>query len=461
MAKKTLPKKEPPVSVKGMRDIIGSEYYKYEGFLEKASEIAMYYGFQPIDTPILEKEELFRSGIGESTDIVEKEMYALRTRGGDRLVLRPEETAPIMRSYIEHGMQSWPQPVSLYYKGPLFRHDTPQRGRYRQFTTFGLEMLGTSKSIADAEVIHTSAIILREAGLEHIVCDINSIGDKECRPHYIRELTGYYKKHIGDLCSDCKRRIKENPLRLLDCKEKKCLSIKEGAPQSVTFLCDGCRKHFKEVLEYLEALGIPYRLNNSLVRGLDYYTRTVFEITEEDEEVAEHLLKNSTETQDSKKKETTDKKEKEEPAATPLLSLCGGGRYDFLARALGARKDIPGVGVGFGVDRIFLSKQFEAQNPRIVKQPKVFFIQLGFDAKLKSLGIIEILRKAKMPLTQSLAKDSLGSQLAAAEKLRVPYSIIFGQKEALDETVIIRDMHTRSQDTVPIKDLGKYIKGMK
>ena len=473
-------KKEVPQSVKGMRDIIGEDWYSYEGFLEKASEIAIYYGFRPIETPILEHEELFRSGVGEGTDIVDKEMYTLRTRGGDHLVLRPEGTAPIMRAYLERGMQSLPQPVSFYYREPLFRYESPQRGRYRQHTQFGLEVLGTGKSIADAEVIHILHTIVRESGIENSIFEINSIGDEECRPKYIRELSNYYKKHISEICNDCKRRLKENPLRLLDCKEAKWQPVKEHAPNSLASLCEPCRKHFKEVLEYLTALDIPYRINNYLVRGIDYYTRTVFEIVEDATlpadggEAAQEAVDAPTDEGESDADEDPEQKEAKEKAKKVKmaekeqeergslgLSLGGGGRYDYLARHLGNRKDVPGVGGGLGVDRILLAKGFQKRNPRIIKEPKIFFIQLGFDAKLKTLGVLEILRKAKIPLTQSLAKDSLSSQLQIAEKLRVPYSIIFGQKEAMEDSVIIRTMATRSQETVPIKDLAKYVKGMK
>lgn len=448
MPKKTAQsaKKEVPTSVKGMRDIIGDEYYAYEGFFEKASEIAMYYGFRPIETPILEKEELFTSGVGEGTDIVEKEMYELKTKGGDHLVMRPEGTAAIMRAYVEHGMQSWSQPVMLYYKGPFFRHENPQKGRQREHRQFGLEILGTTKSIADATIIHTMMIILREAGLENIVFNINSIGDKECRPKYIRELVNYYKKHIADLCVDCKRRIKENPLRLLDCKNVKCQELKESAPNSITHLCDECRVHFKEVLEYLEALNIPYRINNNLVRGIDYYTRTVFEITEEGDIASEEIVEGE--------------KEEKEASRAPL-SIGGGGRYDYLAKNLGSRKDVPACGGSMGLERIFMSKGYKRQAPRIIKNPKVYFIQLGTHAKMRSLNIIEILRNAKTPLLQTLAKDSLGGQLAMAEKLKIPYAIIFGEKESIDDTVIVRDMNTRSQDTVKIIDLPKYLKTIK
>ena len=445
-------KKEPPTTVKGMQDVIGEEYYAYSGFFEKASEVAMYYGFRPIETPILEKEELFTSGVGLDTDIVEKEMYTLKTKGGDHLVMRPEGTAPIMRAYLEHGMQSWSQPVMLYYKGPFFRHENPQKGRSREFQSFGLEILCTQKSIADATIIHTTMIILKEAGLQNLVLNINSVGDKECRPKYVRELVSYYKKHISELCVDCKRRIKENPLRLLDCKNPKCQDIKAGAPSSVTHLCDECRSHFKEVLEYLEALNIPYRINNNLVRGLDYYSRTVFEITEETVETVEEEI--------SEEKKKEGKEEPKEIVATSL-ALGGGGRYDYLARNLGSKKDIPGIGVGLGVERIFMTQGYKRQDPRIIKHPKVYFIQLGTHAKMRSLNIIEILRNARVPLMQSLAKDSLGSQLASAEKLKIPYAMIFGEKESIDDTVIIRDMNTRSQDTVKIVDLPKFLKTIK
>lgn len=448
-------KKEPPTSVKGMRDLIGDEFYAYEGFLEKASEVAMYYGFKPIETPLLEKEELFTSGIGEGTDIVEKEMYGLKTKGGDRLVMRPEGTAPVMRAYIEHGMQSWSQPVMFYYKGPFFRHENPQKGRQREFFGFGLEVLGSPKSIADATVIHTAMIILREAGLKNLALDINSIGDKECRPKYLRELSNYYKKHISELCADCKRRLKENPLRLLDCKNEKCVELKESAPNSIAHLCDGCRVHFKEVLEYLEALQIPYRINNNLVRGIDYYTRTVFEIYED----IENLPPEPEEKSDNQKGKAG-KEEKEVPCSAPL-ALGGGGRYDYLARNIGSRKDVPAIGMSIGADRVMMSREYKKQNPRIVKPPKVYFIQLGTHAKMRSLNIIEILRNARVPLFQSLAKDSLSGQLATAERMKIPFAIIFGEKEALDDTVIVRDMNTRSQETVKIADLAKYIKTIK
>jgi len=451
--KKNTAKKVPPQAPKGMRDIMGESFYAYQGFYEKSAEIAEYYGFKPIETPILEETELFNSGVGASTDIVEKEMFSLKTKGGDSLTLRPEGTAPIVRAYIENGMQSWPQPVMLYYFGQFFRHEKPQRGRWRELRQFGLEILGTDKSIADAIIIKTAITILEEAGLKNLSVQINSIGDKTCRGSFKRDLVNYYKKHQGEICKDCKIRMKTNPLRLLDCKDPKCQPIKEKAPQSVSFLCDTCKQHFKEVLEYLEILGIEYTINNNLVRGIDYYTRTVFEIVSKTPVVnAEPEIK----------KEGEEKIEKtEEQVINQPLSIGGGGRYDYLAKSLGNRKDVSAVGFGIGVDRVVMSKDFEPIMPRCLKKPKFYFIQLGFSAKLKSLSIIEILRKTKVGIMHSLSKDSLSAQLATAEKLKIPYAIILGQKEVLDGTVLIRNMDDRSQDEIKVEKLGEYIKKLK
>lgn len=427
-------KKETPQSLKGMYDILDDQYYIYQGLFEKAQEIALYYGFKPIETPVLEREEVFVSAIGEGTDVVDKEMYSFRSKGGERLSLRPEYTASVMRAYLEHGMQTLPQPVMLYSYGPVFRHENPQKGRLRQFRQFNLEILGTSKSIADALIIRTLTTILEEYGFKNLIVDINSMGDKETRPLFIKELTTYYKKHLGDLCKDCNERIKTNPLRLLDCKQPSCQPFKENAPSSLSHLSNDARTHFKEVLQYLEEMGIQYRINNSLVRGLDYYSRTVFEIIKTDID------------EQGKEKEIT---------------ITGGGRYDYLGKMMGSKKDIPSVGTGLGIERIMMFPECKKLLPRIIKQPKVYFIQLGFEAKLKSLCIMETLRKAHIPVYQTLSKDSLSAQLATAEKMEIPYCIIFGQKEAMDNTVIVRNMSVHSQDTVKIDALSDYIKHLK
>jgi histidyl-tRNA synthetase len=422
--------KKELASPKGMRDIIGDDYYKFQGLFEKAQEVAVYYGFKPIETPILEHEDTFTTAVGVGTDIVDKEMYTLKTKGGDHLAMRPEQTAGLMRAYIQHGMQNQTQPVLFYHSGPVFRHDKPQRGRYRQFYQFDVDALGSEKSIADAIVIKTIYTILEEAGAKDLSVTINSIGDKESRPTYIRELTNYYKKHIDELPPLDRERLKTNPLRILDSKEPATIAINAGAPDSISYLSAAGKKHFKEVLEYLDQMNIPYQIDKLLVRGLSYYTHTVFEIIVQNEEGQN-------------------------------MTIAGGGRYDYLGKQLGSKKDIPAMGGSIGMDRIVEQPWFKDLAPRIMKKPKVYFIQVGNEAKLKSLNIIEILRKAHVPIMQSISKDSLGSQLAVAEKSEVPYVMIFGQMEAVHDTVIIRNMETRSQETVAISELSAYIKHLK
>jgi histidyl-tRNA synthetase len=417
-------------SPKGMRDIIGDDYYKFQGFFEKAQEVAVYYGFSPIETPILEHEETFTTAVGIGTDIVDKEMYTLKTKGGDHLAMRPEQTAGLMRAYIEHGMSNMPQPVLLYHTGPVFRHDKPQKGRYRQFTQFDIDALGSEKSIMDALVIKVMYTILEECGAKGLSVTINSIGDKESRPAYIRELTNYYKKHLEDLAPIDRERLKTNPLRILDSKEPSTIAINQGAPDAVSYLSAHGKKHFKEVLEYLDQMEIPYQIDKLLVRGLSYYTHTVFEIIVENEDGSK-------------------------------MTIAGGGRYDYLGKQLGSKKDVPAMGGSFGVDRLIEQPWFKDLAPRIMKKPKVYFIQIGAEAKLKSLNIIEILRKAHVPIMQSISKDSLGAQLGVAEKSGAPYVMIFGQMEAVQDMVIVRNMETRSQETVKISELASYLKHLK
>lgn len=446
--KEAEPKKEIFRTLKGMRDLIDEKYYGYQGFFEKAAEVALYYGFKPIETPILEREEIFVRTVGEASDIVEKEMYRLKTVGGDRLVARPEGTAPVVRAYLENGLQAWPQPVMLYYAGPFFRHDRPQRGRYRELRQFGLEILGSDKAINDALTIKLTTTIIEEAGLHNLRVEISSIGDKECRPNFRRELANYYRRHTDKLCADCLRRLRDNPLRLLDCKNEGCQPIKEGAPDPVSFLCEACKRHFKEVLEYLESMNVSYFLNKTLVRGLDYYSRTVFEIFEEAPAGVTSAA--------SSKQESGEEKKTLAP-----LAIASGGRYDYLARLLGSPRDIPGIGVGIGADRIIESPSYKALAPRLLKKPKIYFIQLGFNAKLRSFEVIEALRKDKIPILHSLSKDSLAVQLATAERLKIPYVIILGQKEVTDGTVIVREMDSHSQKTVRLEDLPDYLKKIK
>jgi len=422
-------------SVKGMRDMMGDQYYALQGFFEKAQEICEYYGLQPIETPTLEQEDVFLKGVGEGTDIAEKELYSLKTKGRDKLAMRPETTAGIMRAYIEHGMHSKPQPVMFYTYGPVYRHDKPQRGRYRQFWQFGVEILGSTKTISDVMAIHLADLILKESGIKDITLKINSLGDSDSRKEYVKTLTAYYRKHVNKMGATDIRRMKTNPLRILDSKDEKVIEINKEAPQSISSLNTLSKKHFKEVLEHLDQLGIEYEIDHKLVRGLDYYSHTVFEFF------------------------TTPDKNEEGEELKPL-ALGGGGRYDYLAKIMGGKRDVPAVGFAFGVDRIIEATTKEIK-PKVKKKPKVYFIQLGQEAKLKSLAIIEELRNAKIPVSHSLSKDGLSQQLAIAEKLGVTQVLIFGHKEALEGSVIVRTMKTRSQKTVAIDKLADYLKKTK
>ncbi|MCR4343038.1 MAG: histidine--tRNA ligase [Patescibacteria group bacterium] len=444
MSAKEKDKKEIFQTPKGMKDILPEDYEYYSFIYDKIGSIAEYYDFKPIQTPHLEKIDLFTAAIGETTDIVEKEMYTLKTKGKDHLALRPEGTAPIMRSYIANGMQSRPQPVLLYYKGSFFRHENPQKGRLREFQQFGLEILGERKGVAEATIIKIFLTAIQELGGKELIVHINSIGDKECRNTYKKELIAYYRKKINHICRDCKNRIKTNPLRLLDCKEDKCQEIKKEAPKMLDYLCQHCREHFKDTLELLDAFEVPYIVDHTLVRGIDYYSRTVFEI------FPGPVQKEKTEESENGKEQNTKNKE-------TVSALAAGGRYDELGKIL-SKKEIPASGGAVGIERLISFLKELGIKPKAKKKPKIFFIQLGTSAKFKAFEVTEKLRKAGIPISQSFAKEGLSDQLKIASKLNMPYAIILGQKEALEESVILRNMDNRSQDIVPISDIVEAIK---
>lgn len=308
-------------SPSGMHDILPEEYKYFQKVYDVAEKVAGFYGFQKIETPIVEDTELFAKGTGFSTDIVQKQMYNLKTKGGDLLTLRPEFTPGVARAYIEHGMHNMPQPVKLYSVGPVFRYESPQAGRYRQFHQANFEFLGEKSAVADSQVIQLFYNILKDLKLKNLTVEVNSIGDSQCRPYYKKLLVNYFRSREQSLCLDCRRRLRENPLRVLDCKDEKCQRVKAEAPQIINHLCEECHRHFKQVLEFLEELQLPYHLNPYLVRGLDYYTKTVFEIFDNSQK------------------------------GKALGTLAAGGRYDTLVKLLGGR-DTPALGGSVGVERV-------------------------------------------------------------------------------------------------------------
>lgn len=410
-----------------MHDIVPEDQKFWRYVLKKAESLLEDYSFEKIETPIMESAELFLRSIGEATEIVNKEMYVVRTKGGDELALRPEGTAPIARAYLENGMQVRPHPVKVYYSGPMFRHDQPQKGRYRQFHQLGIETIGDSSEAIDAELLFLGHRILESIGLHDYNVHINSIGDQNCRPAYIRALKDFYKSRTKKICANCRLRMKENILRVLDCKEEGCRDVAKDAPQMMDFLDDECKNHFKHVLEFLDEAKIPYILNPYLVRGLDYYTRTVFEFMPEEDPTAQS-------------------------------AVLSGGRYDRLIELLGGPKT-PAAGWAMGLERVVETlKEKNASVPDIGIKPKVFLAQLGDIAKRRSLLLFEELRKAGIETKSSLGRDSIKAQLRIANRLGVNSALIFGQKEALDGTVILREMDTGIQETIPLEKIVDELK---
>src|SRR3989338_468997 len=412
---------------KGMNDVLPGVSKYWEKFLKTSKEMAAYYGFETIGTPILESAELFKKGIGGATDIVEHEMYTLKTNGGDFLALRPELTAGAVRAYIENGFFSQPQPVKFFHWGPVFRHESPQAGRYRQFHQADFDVIGEGDAVVDVQVIQLIYAILCEIGLKNLTIGINSIGDKSCWNKNRDEIKMYYRSKINRLCRNCKKRFKENPLRLLDCKEEDCVSLKESAPNSIDYLDKACHDNFKRILEFLDELGLPYVLDSYLVRGLDYYTRTVFEIVPED-------------------------------ATGSKITIASGGRYDYLASNLGG-KPTPAMGGSIGIERVVNEmRRQEIKVTSLKPKSRVFLAQLGDLAKKKSLKLLGEFRKNNIHVSESFGRDSIKSQLRVADRLGSDLALIIGQKEALDNTLILREMQSGAQETIPLEKIIDEVK---
>jgi histidyl-tRNA synthetase len=415
---------------KGFRDILPADQKYYEFVKQTAIKHLRFSGFKRIDLPVLEYANLFERGVGEETDIVRKEMFIVERKNKsdekEDYAMRPEGTAGVARSYIEHGMHTKPQPVMLYYVGPFFRYDQPQEGRYREFWQIGAEILGTTKSTADVELMRVAWNIFEDLGITDISLSINSIGCNHCRPNIKKTLTEYFELNKNKLCPDCKRRVDTNVFRILDCKEAKCKEVAADAPAILDNLCVYCKTHLRKVLEMLDELKIKYDLDPTLARGLDYYTRTVFEIAMSE-----------------------DKERK--------LTLAGGGRYDDLIKKLGGR-ETPAVGFAFGIDRIVdILKRKEIDVPDYEK-PTVFLIQLGESAKKACYQALEKLQNEGIPTQATPFKDSLKAQLRTANRLHVRFTLIMGQKEMNDNTVIIRDMKESVQEIVPQAEMINFLK---
>ncbi|MEE8194540.1 MAG: histidine--tRNA ligase [Dehalococcoidales bacterium] len=405
---------------RGTTDILPQQQAYWRYIEQKAAETCRLYGYSRIDTPVFEDTGLFARSVGEGTDIVTKEMYTFADRGGNQITLRPEGTAPVCRAYLEHGLHNQPQPVRLYYLSPIFRYERPQSGRYRQHYQFGYEAIGDGDPALDAEVIDMAWRLFELLGLKHLSLQLNSIGCRQCRPDYLATLRQYYAGHSSKLCPDCKLRLKRNTLRLLDCKKPRCQQLAASAPKSTDHLCPDCQGHFKQLQRYLKQLELPFSIDHYLVRGLDYYTRTVFEIQPE--------------------------------AGGAQSTIGGGGRYDDLIEELGG-KPTAAVGFAAGIERIILNlkKQKVAVPPLPVAE--VFIAHVGTKARDEGVKLAARLRRAGIGVVPAPGSKSLKAQLRQANTLGAHYAVIIGEQEVASGTAIVRDMTTAQQKTVPLSQL--------
>ena len=409
---------------RGTSDILPIEQAYWLHVEQKAVNLCQLYGYERIDSPVFEDTGLFIRSVGEDTDIVTKEMYTFEDRGGNSITLRPEGTAPVCRAYLEHGMRNLSQPVKLYYITSIFRYERPQAGRFREHHQFGCEAIGEDDPALDAEVIDMAWQFFQSLKLKQLTLNLNSIGCKNCRGEYLAVLKEYYAGLAHEVCRECKARLKRNPLRLLDCKEPACQQIAEAAPRSTDYLCPECADHFNKLKVYLQLLGLPFIINHRLVRGLDYYTRTVFEIQPE--------------------------------AGGSQSTLCGGGRYDDLIEELGG-KPTPALGFASGIERIVLNLKKPDIPVPTLPGPKAFIAHIGDEARGKALKIASSLRKDGTGVITAAGSKSLKAQLRQANNLGVRYAVIIGEEEVKSGTVILRDMDTAQQRTVPASDLKESL----
>jgi histidyl-tRNA synthetase len=419
---------------RGTHDVLPDEHPVWARLAWIADDLAGRYGYRPMATPVVELASVFERGIGAANDVVEKELFRLQTRGDARgdedLALRPENTAGIVRAYIEHGMRTWPQPVRVSSLGPMFRYDRPQAGRYRQFHQWNVEAIGDAGPAVDAELLELNLRFYHDAGVANVRAKVNSIGDGVCRPGYLEALRDYYRRNEALVPAGDRRRIATNPIRLLDSKEDAIVTLNREAPRISEFWCDACREHFAAVRAHLDALEVPYELEEHLVRGLDYYTRTAWECYRVGAEGQQQ-------------------------------ALSGGGRYDLLVEALGGPAT-PGIGFAVGIERVLLALDDQLAEGREVPEvqgpPRPLAVVLGADpnATVARLRLARDLRAADLPVRADLAPRRLSRQLEAAARDGAHFAVVLGDELATGH-VVVRDLEAGSQRTVAVADLARYL----
>ena len=412
---------------RGTRDVLPADSYRWQYIENRMRAAAALAGYREARTPVFEHTELFLRGVGDTTDIVQKEMYTFEDKGKRSVTLKPEGTAGAVRCFLEHNLYAEPLPCKLYYlNAPIFRYENPQSGRLREHHQFGMECFGAKEATADAELILTAYHLLQELGVGNLSVEINSIGCPNCRPTYHARLKEFLGGRIDKLCATCRERFDRNPLRVLDCKEKQCQELTKDAPSMLDLLCDECRDHFEQLKACLDGAGIPYRVNPRIVRGLDYYTKTVFELV--------------TETPDGK------------------LTVCGGGRYDNLVEQIG-EQSIPAVGFGMGLERVLMlldGKGIEIPKPAWYD---VFVTYMGANGQ-HAFALVQQLRKAGIKADMDHCGRSLKAQFKYANKTGAPLTAVIGDDEAANGTVKIKRMADGEEKTVPVKDAVETINEM-
>lgn len=409
---------------KGTNDILPSQIDYWYYVENRIKKILQNYGYRELRTPAFEYTELFIRGIGETTDIVNKEMFTFNDRKGRSLTLRPEGTAPVVRAFLEHKMSSDQYICKLFYLGSMFRCEKPQAGRFRQFNQFGLEAIGIQEAIIDAEVISASLKVYQELGLRNLDLMLNSVGCGLCRPGYLKVLREYFKERKENLCPDCRERYDKNPLRILDCKNEQCQFEIKGSPSILDYLCDECRNHFHSLGHYLEGLGIKYQINPLLVRGLDYYTKTAFEIIS-------HELGSQN-------------------------AIGGGGRYDYLVEELGG-KPTPAVGFAAGIERIIATMEKQEINIPLWKGIEIFVAHAEEEDIPYTVKITFLLREKGITAEMAYIKKSLKAQMRLANKMNVSFVIIVGQKELKDQQILVKNMQNSKQELVHLDKIVPYL----
>ncbi|MHC1720723.1 MAG: histidine--tRNA ligase [Clostridiaceae bacterium] len=377
---------------KGTRDVLPAEAYKWHYIENKVREIAAAYGYREIRTPVFEHTELFLRGIGETTDVVQKEMYTFNDKGNRSITLKPEGTAPAVRSFIENSLYNEMQPTKMYYITPVFRYENVQKGRLREHHQFGVEQFGSQDASIDAEIISLAMRVFTELGITSIELNINNIGCPKCRKTYNDALKAYLRENYDDLCETCKTRFEKNPMRILDCKEDKCKRIVAGAPVILDYICEDCSEHFEDLKKYLEALGIAYKIDPLIVRGLDYYSKTVFEIINDG------------------------------------ITVCGGGRYDYLIEEIDG-PHTPAMGFGMGIERLILT--LEQNNQTIPCDPyiDIYVGSMGDVAKVKAMQLVHALRQKGLKCECDHMDRSVKSELKYANKIDAQYALVIGEDE--------------------------------